>query len=392
MLRKTIIILICLATISGCASEQILPETTAPTVPTTCVPTTHDTEETQTETTQPVEVVGFDPYAIIDSMSIETLVGQLFLGSCPGKYSAIEDIAAYQPGGFVLFGNDFQDETPNSLRATLSSYQDASPIPMLFAVDEEGGTVIRVSRYSQFRESAFSSPRELYSQGGIDLLVSTEAEKCRLLDSLGIHVNLGPVCDITTNSNSFMYRRSLGLSPQDTGNAITSVIHTMSSEGIGSVLKHFPGYGDNADTHTDSALDSRSLQYLEENDLVPFVAGINAGCDAIMISHTVIAALDEIAPASLSPAVHQYIREQMGFDGVLMTDDLIMDAISDTYGDEEAAVLAILAGNDMLCTGAFQEQYPAVLEAVQSGRIPIDTVKESVARILLWKNKLGLIS
>lgn len=384
MLRRLTPYLLCLALLIGCGNTQMVAETTMPAQTTV-------NEETQIPATEETKPIGFDPYSIINSMSVEALVGQLFLGSCPGKDSAIEDILSYQPGGFVLFGGDFQNETPLSLQKALQTYQDASEIPMLFAVDEEGGTVVRVSRYSQFRDKPFPSPRRLYEQGGQEAVLTAEEEKCILLHSLGINVNLGPVCDVTTNPNSFMYDRSLGLSPRITGNVIASVVHTMSSKGIGSVLKHFPGYGDNVDTHTGTALDNRSLQQLVENDLIPFTAGITAGCDAIMVSHTVIAALDETAPASLSPAVHRYLRQQMGFDGVLITDDLIMDAISDTYGDGEAAVLAILAGNDMLCTGAFQEQYPAVLEAVQSGRISLDTVKESVARILTWKHKLGLI-
>lgn len=106
----------------------------------------------------------------------------------------------------------------------------------------------------------------------------------------------------------------------------------MNAYQIGSVLKHFPGYGDNADTHTGLAVDSRSLQELESSDLLPFAAGIDAGCGAILVSHNIVQALDGDSPASLSPAVHQYLRDTMGFDGVVMTDDLVMEAITDRYG------------------------------------------------------------
>lgn len=391
MLRRIVLIILCLLLITGCTVSQSVVETENQTQSTAATVTAHQTEETSIATEE-TQVVSFDPYTIIDSMSVETLVGQLFLGSCPGKSSAMQDIHDYQPGGFILFGSNVKEETPDSLKRTLDSYQEASTIPMLFAVDEEGGTVTRLSSYVQYRSQPFSSPRALHAQGGVDAVLSAESEKCTLLHSVGIHVNLGPVCDITTDPQAFMYERSLGLTPQVTGIVVASTVHTMSSQGIGSVLKHFPGYGNNLDTHIGSAVDSRSMQQLEENDLIPFAAGISAGCDAIMISHTVISALDENCPASLSPSVHRYIREQMGFDGVLITDDLIMNAVSDNYGNGEAAVLAVLAGNDMLCTGIFQEQYSAVLEAVQSGRIPMDTVRNSVARILTWKHKLGLIS
>ena len=160
---------------------------------------------------------------------------------------------------------------------------------------------------------------------------------------------------------------------------------------LGSVLKHFPGYGNNPDTHTQMVRDSRSLEDLEAVDLVPFAAGIEAGADAILMSHNIIEALDGESPASLSPAVHDYLRNSMDFQGVIVTDDLAMQAITGAYGPEEAAVLAVLAGNDLLCSSEYTIQYPAVLEAVQSGRIPEAQLDASVLRILEWKKELGLI-
>ncbi len=317
-------------------------------------------------------------------------MGQLFLARCPDQ-GAIEDIQTYHLGGYVLFGRDFQDGTPESVSAALASYQAASAIPLLLAVDEEGGTVTRVSSYPQYRSSKFPSPRELYAQGGLALIESTEAEKCRLLRSLGLNVNLAPVCDITTDENAFMYKRSLGQSPEITGDYIAAVVQVQSDNQVGGVLKHFPGYGNNADTHTGIATDERSLAELESADLRPFAAGIQAGCGAIMVSHTFVNCLDGAYPASLSPAVHEYIRQSMGFEGVLVTDDLAMAAITDLYGDGEAAVLAVLAGNDLLCSSAYQTQYAAVLEAVQSGRISQEQLNQSVARILQWKHNLGLL-
>ena len=165
----------------------------------------------------------------------------------------------------------------------------------------------------------------------------------------------------------------------------------MNAYQVGSVLKHFPGYGDNADTHTGLAVDSRSLQELESSDLLPFAAGIDAGCGAVLVSHNIVQALDGDSPASLSPAVHQYLRDTMGFDGVVMTDDLVMEAITDRYGTGEAAVLAVQAGNDLLCSTDYAEQYNAVLSAVLDGRIDFDALNASVTRILKWKQNLGLL-
>ena len=225
----------------------------------------------------------------------------------------------------------------------------------------------------------------------MELVIETEKEKCELLKSLGIHVNLAPVCDITTNADSFMYSRSLGQSPEITSEFISETVKLMQQHQVGSVLKHFPGYGNNTDTHIASAVDNRPLSQLEGEDLVPFAAGIQAGCGGVMVSHTVVSCLDEENPASLSPEVHRYLREEMGFAGVIMTDDLVMAAISEGYSAGEAAVLAVLAGNDLLCSSEYPVQYQAVLEAVQSGRIPEEQLNSSVLRILQWKENLGLL-
>jgi beta-N-acetylhexosaminidase len=262
---------------------------------------------------------------------------------------------------------------------------------MLIAVDEEGGTVTRVSRYSQFRPSKFASPRELYAQGGLELIVQTEEEKCTMLKSLGINVNLAPVCDVTTDPDAFMYSRSLGESPEITGQFIAVVTKTMDTYQLGGVLKHFPGYGNNTDTHTGIAVDDRTLEELESVDLIPFAAGIEAGCQAIMVSHTFVNCLDTEHPASLSPDVIAYLRNDMGFEGVIITDDLVMEAITDLYGAEEAAVLAVLAGNDLLCSSEYWIQYPAVLEAVENGRISAEILDAAVLRVLQWKYDLNLL-
>jgi len=346
----------------------------------------------QTEATATKEsAVPPDPMQmLLDAMTVEEKVGQLFLARCPAE-NALNDIASYHLGGYILFGRDFDGETPETLKEKLSSYQHASPIPLLMAVDEEGGTVCRVSNHSAFRSSRFPSPRESYAKGGMEAVLAVETEKAALLRELGINVNMGPVCDVSTDADSFMYLRSLGESPQETGRFVSSTVQIMENHRLGSVLKHFPGYGSNADTHTDIVRDDRSLEELETIDLVPFAAGIQAGADAILVSHNIVTAMDDESPASLSPAVHDYLRNTMNFDGVIVTDDLVMQAITDSYGAAEAAILAILAGNDLLCSTEYPIQYPAVLEAVQTGRIPMERLEESVLRILHWKKALGLI-
>lgn len=378
---RFLFVLICLLLLGGCKAE--VQETSAPAT----VPVVETTEAA----TLPPETAPPDPIRLmLNDMSLEERVGQLFLARCDDSY-ALSHIESCHLGGFVLFGRDFQDQTFPSMQEKLASYQAAAKIPLLMAVDEEGGTVTRVSSNPNFREQRFSSPRHLYNGGGMDWVLCEETEKCALLKSLGINVNLGPVCDIATDPNAFLYDRSLGQSPAITGDFVSQVVSRMADYQVGSCLKHFPGYGNNADTHIGMAYDSRSLASLEENDLIPFAAGIQAGADAILVSHTIVECFDPETPASLSPGVHRYLREEMGFEGVIVTDDLVMQAITDTYGAGEAAVLAVLAGNDLLCSSEYPVQYEAVLAAVLDGRISIDVLNDAVRRVLQWKIDLGLL-
>lgn len=384
---KRFAFLLSLLLLCGCAAQeaaQTSVSTVAPTAAPTTPPTTAPTQPAPTEPEDPIRLM-------LNQMSLEERVGQLFLARCDAN-TAVTDLQTYHLGGFVLFAQDFEGQTPDSLREKLTSYQSTAKIPMLIAVDEEGGTVTRVSRYSAFRASPFLSPREYFAQGGMELVVQAEEEKSQLLHDLGISVNLGPVCDLADDPQAFMYQRSMGSDIQTVSDFVTGTVQIMGENSIGSALKHFPGYGNNTDTHTGMAVDSRTLDELAQRDLLPFAAGIQAGCDAILVSHTIVEAFDPSLPASLSPAVHQYLREDMSFSGVILTDDLVMQAITDTYGAGEAAVMAVLAGNDLLCSTEYATQYQAVLDAVLEGRIDIDVLNQAVRHVLQWKIDLGLLN
>ena len=382
---RLLLILILILILAGCDTDP----TPAPESVHT-VPSTEATQPTQEETIPPTTLPPDPIDVLLESMSLEERVGQLFLARCNSAVAA-EDAARYHLGGYVLFGVDFENQTVQSVTDTIASYQDQASIPLLIAVDEEGGTVNRVSRYSQFRSSPFPSAKNLYNQGGTELLLSTEEEKCQLLASLGINVNLGPVCDITTQYGAILYHRSLGQSPEVTSDIIAQIVQLMSRNHIGSVLKHFPGYGNNADTHVGIATDSRSLEELEANDLIPFQAATQSDCSAILVSHTIVRCLDPELPATLSPAVITYLRRQVGFQGVVVTDDLVMQAITDRYGAEEAAVMAVAAGCDLLCSSEYPLQYKGVLQAIESGRLSKTRVMQAAVRVLQWKYDLGLL-
>lgn len=384
---KLLCLVLAIVLLTGCAPSQpaAVPEQTATISPAPQAVT--EPPETEPPTTEPPDPV----LELLESMSTEELVGQLFLARYTPE-TAVPDLEAYHLGGFILFAEDFQNETPESILQEISLCQSSASIPLLMAVDEEGGTVCRVSAYPAFRNAPFASPRELYNAGGMDLVLGTEAEKAYLLSSLGINVNMAPVCDISTTPGAFMYRRSLGQSPEITGEFAIGSMEMMDTFQVGSVLKHFPGYGNNADTHTGMVTDKRTLQQLESEDLIPFAMAIREGCHAILVSHTIVQAMDDQLPASLSPAVHSYLRSIMGFKGVIVTDDLVMGAITDRYGAGEAAVMAVLAGNDLLCSTEYPVQYAAVLEAVENGRIPRMQLTQAAERVLRWKQHLGLIT
>lgn len=388
-MKKFFCVILCLL-LCGCSVQPVPKASSRATLPPE--PSTQVTTQSPTQVPTQAPTLPPDPVdLLLSGLTTEEKVGQLFLARCR-KETAAEDIAQYHLGGLVLFDRDTEDETPESLRQTLERYQKAATIPLLIAVDEEGGSVVRISDKPAFRDAPFSSPRSLYEGGGMEALRTAEVEKDALLSDLGINVNLAPVCDITTDPAAFLYDRSLGQSPELTCQWVQIAVEEGQTYGIGCVLKHFPGYGNNADTHVGIAIENRSLEELEAQDLLPFAAGMEAGCGAVMVSHIQVTALDAEYPASLSPAVHRYVRETMGYNGVLVTDDLVMDAISVPYGVGEAAVLAVLAGNDLLISSDFPEQYAAVLEAIREGRISEEQIDNAVRRVLLWKQSLGLLS
>lgn len=328
---------------------------------------------------------------IMDEMSIEEKVGQLFLVRYD-VWSAKEQIKNYYPGGYVLFAKDFEDHTKTTIKLELDENQKLSKIPLTFAVDEEGGYVTRVSRFSEFRDEKFQSSQYYYSIGGYDKLEEIEKEKASLLLSLGLNLNLAPVADVSVNSDDFMYIRTFGKDANETSTYISNMVSYAKDNGISSCLKHFPGYGNNVDTHTGSAYDKRSYETFTSSDYLPFISGIEAGVPTIMVSHNVMECVDSTYPASLSKKVITgELREKLEFSGIVITDDLAMDAVKSYVDEGSAAVLAINAGNDMIITSDFETMYNEVLKAVNDGTIEKETVDNAVRRILAWKHAYGLM-
>lgn len=333
--------------------------------------------------------------SLLSGMTLEEKVGQMFFVRCPDVQAA-EKVSEYHLGGYLLFGRDFQTSTGDWLTAeaftaNVAAYQAASEIPLLIGVDEEGGTVARATRNPNLFSAKRQSPQAVYAQGGMEAVLEDTRQVNQGLLSYGINVNFAPVADVSTDSSDFIYDRSFGQDAAATADYIAQAVTEMDTVGIGSVLKHFPGYGSNTDTHTGVAIDERPWETFVNEDFLPFQAGIDAGADCVLVSHNVVTCMDDTLPASLSPEVHQALREELGFTGVVLTDDLAMDAVEAYAEDGSVAVLAVLAGNDMIVTTNFTTQIPQVIAAVEDGTIDESRIDQAVSRVLGWKYDLGLL-
>ncbi len=327
--------------------------------------------------------------ALLDSMTLEEKVGQLFFVRCP-ETNAVEDISTYHLGGYLLFSRDYKDGdswlTWDQFIQKIESYQDAAAIPLFIGSDEEGGTVTRASRNPNLFSETFKSPQKLNYIGGIEEILRDTDTRSRELRALGINVNFAPVCDVSTDPKDFIYDRTLGQDANMTADYVRLVVPAMTEGGTLPVLKHFPGYGNNVDTHTGIAVDLRPMETFENSDLLPFQAGIEAGAPFVLVSHNIVTCMDADLPASLSPAVHRFLRETCGFEGIAITDDLAMDAVQAYAKDGAVAVMALQAGNDMIITTDYRTQIPAVIAAVQDGTLDESVIDNACLRVLRCKD------
>ena len=330
-------------------------------------------------------------YELLSEMTLEEKAGQVLLARCPEE-DAAEAVREYHLGGLVLFGRDFKGLKKSTVVSNLASYQAAADIPLILSVDEEGGSVVRVSSNKNLAEAPFNSQRYLYKNGGISALVEDTKEKCELLASLGINLNLAPVADVSTDSDDYIYKRTIGKDAETTADCIEAIVKATKGTGVSATLKHFPGYGSNPDTHTGVAIDKRSLDSFRERDFLPFQAGIDAGAPCVLVSHNVVESMDDELPASLSPAVHERLREELGFTGLILTDDMAMDGVTAYTGSKSPYVMALLAGNDLITTSEIETPYEDILAAVKDGSLPEETLDRAVFRVLAFKLSAGILA
>ena len=185
-----------------------------------------------------------------------------------------------------------------------------------------------------------------------------------------------------------MYNRSLGENTDITSKYADIVIKASKGTGVSYTLKHFPGYGNNEDTHTGTTIDDRTYDDILANDIPPFTSGIKAGAEAILVSHNTVTNIDANNPASLSKNIHDLLRNDLGFTGVIITDDLDMGAVANI---NDAVIKAILAGNDLIITTDYEASINAVKDAINNNTISSDSVDKMAFKVLAWKYYKGLI-
>lgn len=402
--RRTFFALLLIALLlAACGGEMVPPppeEMDVPQAETPEPPPETPEEREEPETPETPEETALR--TLLEGMTLEEKAGQLFFVRVPAE-NALEDVNTYRLGGYILFSRDTKDKTANELIQNIASWQTravdyGAGVPLLIGVDEEGGTVVRVSSNPKLRSKKFSSPGWLWQRGndGILAVEQETREKSILLKALGFNVNLNPVADVSENPGDFIYDRTVGGNEHETSAYAARVVEVQSRYKLGSVLKHFPGYGNNRDTHTGIAIDERPMETFLERDFLPFQAGFAAGeamppMPAVLVSHNVVNCMDPELPASLSPEVHRILREDLGFEGVVMTDDLAMEAVAKYAANGAVAVMSIQAGNDLVVTTDYRTQIPRVIQAVKDGTLEESMIDAACLRVLRWKLELGLL-
>ncbi len=325
-------------------------------------------------------------YKKLQTMSLDEKISQLLLVRYPEKAEEVQK--KYQFGGYVFFQKDFKDKTKEEVIKMIKELEAVSKVPILTAVDEEGGKVVRVSSNSKLVDAPFKSSQDLYKNGGFNTIKTDTINKSRILSNLGLNLNLAPVVDVTTDPNAYMYSRTLGENTSLTSSYAKTVIEASAGTKVSYTLKHFPGYGNNTDTHQGSATDTRTLENLKQDDFPPFEAGIKAGAEAILISHNIISNVDSSNPASLSPSIHNILRNDLNFTGIIITDDLAMSALSQI---DNPTTKAILAGNDLIITTDYEKSINEIKTALKNGTIDEKTINKLAFRNLAWKYYKGLM-
>lgn len=332
----------------------------------------------------------------IAKMTLEEKVGQVVIAGFQGTRiteAAKELIDTYKVGGFIFFGANL--ETPTQSLQLLNEVKQANvgnKFPLLLSVDQEGGRVTRLPGIGDLPTNA-----QIGLQNDTEYGYKYGELLGKQLHAYGFGLNFAPSLDVFSNpENEVIGDRSFGSDPRLVADIGWQVVKGMAAQGIIASVKHFPGHGDTQmDSHVGMPVVEKELAALNELELIPFRAAVSEGVDVVMTAHILLPALDEKYPATLSERiVTGVLRDDLGFDGVVITDDMTMGAITEEYDIPEAAVLAINAGVDMVLVAhdhaAIVKTMERLVAAVESGEITEERLDASVRRIVQLKEKYAL--
>jgi len=341
--------------------------------------------------------------AILSRMTLEQKVAQMFMVSFfsyPPNQSAIELFETMQPGAVVLLPSNLT--TPDEITQLTNTLQETvinvGGLPLLIAVDQEGGEVARLQ--DGFTE--FPVPMLWTATQNTEIAYDIGEALATELLAVGINMNLAPVADLLTNpNNTVVNRRVMGSYAKWVNPMLGAVIDGMQSNGVVATVKHFPGHGStDVDSHLGLPIVQKDVDQLFIDDLAPFAEASEQGVGAMMTSHVVYPNIDTdvTRPTSLSPIMIQdVLRTQVGYDGIVITDALDMDAIDTRYTQNEAVLQAILAGNDMVIMGVsinpdvYRSAVETIVQAINEGMLTESRIDESVRRILQTKSDYGIL-
>ena len=370
-------------------------------------------EEQEEEKTEPQEEVLTEEEKlqnrineIISGMTLEEKAAQLFMIT-PEALTGMDPVTAagettrkaleeYPVGGIIYFRKNLVNpEQVRTMTANIQTYaMERTGLPLLLSVDEEGGSVTRFGNNPGFDFDASADMKAIGESGDPQQAYELGERLGSFLYDLGINMDNAPDADVLSNPQNTVVRdRSFGSDCEVVSEMALAELRGLESQGVIGMLKHFPGHGATAgDTHEGYAYTDASLEEMKANELVPFADGIEAGVDVIMVGHISCPQVtgDDL-PASLSEKMTtQILRQEMGYDGFLITDAMNMGAVSENYSSSEAAVAAIRAGIDMiLMPQDFQQAYEGILNAVESGELTEERIDESLRRITALKLKIS---
>lgn len=334
----------------------------------------------------------------VKGMSIEEKIGQMFMVGLEG-YNIDDNsrimINEHHIGGFIIFGKNVENSSQllNLINSLKEANSQNNKIPLFISIDEEGGRVSRMP--AEIKK--FPTSGKIGQMNDKELSYNIGTILGKELKMFGFNMNFAPVLDINSNpQNPVIGDRAFGTEPGIVSELGIQTMKGIQSEGIISVVKHFPGHGDTSvDSHIGLPTIEYDLQRIKEFELVPFREAIENGADVVMVAHILLNQIDPDYPSSLSNIViTDILRKDLGFDGVVISDDMTMGAITENYEVKDAAIKSINAGSDIvLIAHGFDNSIAAInsiKEAVRDGIISEERIDESVYRILKLKKKYNI--